>query len=404
MSPATAYAAGQASFELDNVRIVVSSSFMSPLVFVVAVAGNANQVATALKRRPFREFSVIAVSFGTRPGTERVPVAEAGGVKAYRAALANYRAQQQGQPQTGPSASIFGQQVVGQVSVVKLHLDSLQPKATVIAEWVVEAGQRLWIVRLSQEQQLGASDLIPASQSFKAFGDVVLKSDTLDRTSTVHRNGRPTTRGSHTTSPTTRGAMGITDLAVPAWWSGDCDASGYMSGSGGAAAYRLGATFRGMPVCGPRPAFDDGPDVLVSFPGGWGEYEWECVELAMRYLYLAYGIDTYGASGSEVVWNYSGSLLQQVANGSRYVAPQPGDVLSYGATGSFGHTSIVTSSAIDANGNGTISVIEENNSSDGTSTLNVSNWWVKGNAGSVSGWLHATSRLAPSVYVPLVQQ
>ena len=42
-----------------------------------------------------------------------------------------------------------------------------------------------------------------------------------------------------------------------------------------------------MTACGPRPIADGAPDVLVNFfPGSWGEFDFECVELAMRYLYL----------------------------------------------------------------------------------------------------------------------
>ena len=390
----TAFAAGSAGFRLDGVEITVNSSFMSPLVFTTSAAGSASQVATAVQRHPFREFSITAVSFGTRPGTEKVPGAQGGGSRAYLAALASYRGQQHGNPQVGPSAQIFGQQVAGQVSVVNLHLDSAQVKPTLIVEWVVEAGPRLWIVRLSQEQRtpvtVASTATVPSS-----FRDVVISADRLDSPSTVatHRQTLP------------RRPSRSATVAQPSWWSGDCDYTTYMAGSGGWPSYRLGAVYAGIPACGPRPApyAENAPDVLVAFPGGWGEYEWECVELAMRYLYLQYGIDAYGANGSNVVWNYAGTLLEQIGNGDGAVLPQRGDVLSYGATGTFGHTSIVTATNVDASGNGTISVMEQNNSVDGASTLLVNNWWVAGDVGSVSGWLHAAPALFPTVYVPLAE-
>jgi hypothetical protein len=52
---------------------------------------------------------------------------------------------------------------------------------------------------------------------------------------------------------------------------------------------------------------------------------------------------------------------------------------------------VVSSSSVDTNGNGTIVVDDENSSVTGSSTLQVQNWSVLGNAGSVSGWLHNPS-------------
>ena len=73
-----------------------------------------------------------------------------------------------------------------------------------------------------------------------------------------------------------------------------------------AGAHPLGASYRGVEVCGPRPGADGAPNRLVRFfPGAWGELEWQCVELSMRYLYLAYGVLPYGANGKDVVANYS---------------------------------------------------------------------------------------------------
>ena len=86
----------------------------------------------------------------------------------------------------------------------------------------------------------------------------------------------------------------------------------------------------------------------------------------MRFLYLAYGIAPYSANGSQVVWNYSGSLLTKIANGTAGLAPQPDDVLSYGATSTSGHTSVVAASNVNANGSGTITVIEENAAASGS--------------------------------------
>jgi hypothetical protein len=167
----------------------------------------------------------------------------------------------------------------------------------------------------------------------------------------------------------------------PPWWSGDCDVNNNPG------SYRLGGTFAGIAACGPRPLFGGGDNLVRFFPGAVGDYEWECVELSARYLYLHYNQAPYIANGSQVVWNYPGSRLRKVSNGTAGAAPVAGDVLSYGATSTNGHTSVVAGSSVDGSGNGSIDVIEENNSPGGSARLSVSGWWVNSNL-SVTGWLH----------------
>jgi hypothetical protein len=115
----------------------------------------------------------------------------------------------------------------------------------------------------------------------------------------------------------------------------------------------------------------------------------------MRFLYLIYGINPYQANGSQVVWNYSGNRLVKISNGTAGKAPQPNDILSYGSTSTSGHASIVTSSNIDGNGNGTITVIEQNSSPSGSNTLSVNNWVVTAWS-TISGWLHDNTSITIS--------
>jgi hypothetical protein len=57
-------------------------------------------------------------------------------------------------------------------------------------------------------------------------------------------------------------------LPTPSWWNGACDSGNY------AGAHPLGASYRGVPVCGPRPGADHAPNRPVQFfPGAWGELE-----------------------------------------------------------------------------------------------------------------------------------
>ena len=135
---------------------------------------------------------------------------------------------------------------------------------------------------------------------------------------------------------------------------------------------------------------------MVFFPGAWGELEWQCVELSMRFMYVAYGVSPYGANGKDVVNNYTsaaGGGLVKVTNGTSGKAPAPGDVISFGATttSASGHTGVIESANVDASGNGTVRMLSQNDTTDGWRTLSVSNWSVNGPAaslGATTGWLH----------------
>ncbi len=179
--------------------------------------------------------------------------------------------------------------------------------------------------------------------------------------------------------------------ARPSWWKGACDV-GYHPGS-----YRLTADFDGLQACAPGPA-QGGADHLVRFfSGAWGEYEWECVELSMRWMYLAWGVRPYGANGNGVVANYPNGQagyppLTKVSNGTRAEAPVPGDVLSIDDSDSFGHTEVIAATSVNSSGNGVLRAITDNwdAQSDGWVWLSVSNWVVSDRVpgNRVLGWLH----------------
>ena len=99
-------------------------------------------------------------------------------------------------------------------------------------------------------------------------------------------------------------------VRFPPWWSGPCDDGHYP----GRFPCRAG-TASPLADRGPNRGGYDWP--VEFFPDAWGELEWECVELSMRWLYLEYGVRPYPANGSGVVWDYSpadGGDLQKVAN------------------------------------------------------------------------------------------
>lgn len=184
-------------------------------------------------------------------------------------------------------------------------------------------------------------------------------------------------------------------IPPPPWWQGTCDDE--RSGADPSSA-PLGAAWDGLVACGPGPN-EGGYDSLVNFyPGAWGEFEWECVELSMRWMYLAWGVPPYPANGNQVVDNYAeynpnGPKLTVVKNGTKGVPPEPGDVLELDDGDAYGHTEVVTASSVNSLGDGSVRVLTENLSSptNGAATLPVSNWVVGGDFGTVVDWLHNPS-------------
>jgi len=200
-----------------------------------------------------------------------------------------------------------------------------------------------------------------------------------------HDIGRASPRAGREVIATVRNTTTPPAVRFPPWWSGICDVNNDPQ------SYPL-SSWDGLTACGPGPN-RGGYDVSVSFyPGAWGEFEWECVELSMRWLYLEYGVRPYSADGSQVVVDYSradGGDLQQIANDGTGV-PRPGDVMSMEPTSQEGHTAVVTGVDV-SHGDGTVSILEQNmNGGNGTNTLGVVDNVVQPDDGMpVTGWLQA---------------
>lgn len=371
-----------ATFTVDGVELELVTSFLANPAFVSSDPSSAIQTASAVERTPvFKAFSVTAAPFGTSPPTESVPVAAPGGAGAYRRALRAFREEQGGRPEEGATMRLFGEEVVGLRSVVPLTIRDGDPVPVAITEWVVEAGPRLWIVRASREVGSETRGVETTSELSAGFWDTALRSPDAGRPSTSLAAGEQ-----EPSLPTREGALSAaaSDLPFPSWWQGECDTD-YFHAETDVDAYPLGAEYRGLKACGPRPWWDGGPWAWVNFGEGIDEIEWQCPELSMRFLYLAYGIAPYPANGNQVVENYSGDQLEKVWNCTGR-APQPDDVLSYGFATSVGHTSVVVDSDVDGSGDGTIQVIEQNGSPTGDNALAVEDWCVVGYTDI--GWLH----------------
>ena len=375
---------------LDGVELRLCTSFIDAPQFAFPNPTDGAQVATAVDRsRGYREISITAVAFGLKPATEALPASGPGSGDLYRAILREYRRKRGANPSQGPNGTIFGKDVLSSLSIESLNVDGPEAKPIAIAEWTVEAGNRTWILRVSQELPVDKAAETTAWAALTAAEGTELESSNLSQPSSSRAAAGSLWPGSSSVLPHAEAPEAITaGLPSPSWWKGDCDATNYYNNSNPHTnAFALGAVYRGMKACEP-PSIAGGPDVWVNFGTGWSQAEWECVELSMRFLYLAFGIAPYGANGSQVVWNYGGSRLEKVSNGTTGHKPLPDDVLSYGSTSTWGHTSVVTASSVDGSGSGSITVIEQNAAANGSSTLNVSNWSVQGNAGAVSGWLH----------------
>jgi len=390
-APAPALLRGPAAgvAEVDGVRLAVATPELPGAAFTSSVPGEPEQGAVAHATGPYREISLRAVPYGHSSPAEGLPVAAAGSASTYRATLRSERVAAQARTAAGPAASLFGHRVAG--TVFGQHIVATGGVATTadIVEWVTEAGGRVWVLRVTRASRPGA----PLSGDFAAGTTVT--SATLSTPTTVPSASRPALgigapaaggaklTASGDSQAVSAGAVTPT-LRAPGWWNDDCDKGD------NAGYYRLGAVFYGVPACGPR----GGGHVVHFFDGSWGVLEWQCVELSLRWMYLAYGVLPYSGNGKDLVSNYSttyGGDLTKVYNAPGTIVPRGGDVISLGPSSAFGHTMVATRTEVDSNGDGTVYAMEENASSTGATTLELRHYIVQPKYGyEVIGWLHST--------------
>ena len=378
----------QAAFTLDGISLTLRAPSI-PGKFTASTSEDYIQMATAARLDPYAEISLTTIPYGTKPVTENLPVAQAGIAETYLEALREERLQSNGTVVAGPTASLLGKQVTAIASVLEISIKPDQLSTVLIVEWVFEAGERAWILRINQPLNSNlsiAEQTQPLAQVSLTARDVSLPS-----ASVAYREELRDSPELPTVPEPPIGAL-ASDLPFPGWWDGECDIN-YYTPRAGTPSYPLGAEYRGVKACGPRPYWDGVPDVVVYFfPGAHGELEWQCVELSMRFMYLAYGINPYPGNGLAVVNNYSGTQLVKIANDTVGQPPMPGDVISYGTTG-VGHTSVVMASDVDANGNGTVTILEQNNRPSGTQDHTVIDWHVYAYT-LITGWLHEPSTVS----------
>jgi len=371
------------SFVLDGVEVNLSSPFIKNKSVIISDPTDPIQTAAFIQRSPaWKELTVTAFPLGTVPSTEIFSAADTISLENIRNTLSEHRRTQDENTQPGPTAFIFEQEAPSHISKIDIFINVDEPTTVQIIEWVVEAGDRIWLLRKSEDLGAETNQTGQSQDELTDFPevDIVLTSSKLDAESQILQNIQP--KDILETEPKIPA-----DLPSPDWWDGECDTNNYHSQTG-VWSYPLGGSHRGVQACGPRPWYDDVQDVLVRFyPGAWGHYEFQCVELCMRFMYLAYEIEPYQASGNEVVPHYSGDLLIKVNNGTEGYPPLPNDIISAGSTTTYGHSTIVMESNVDEQGNGSITVLEQNSSANGIRTYTVTNWTVQSST-TVIGWLH----------------
>jgi CHAP domain len=168
-----------------------------------------------------------------------------------------------------------------------------------------------------------------------------------------------------------------------------------------------------VPACGPVPGEGTGSgardDPVYAYPGALWTSGYQCVEFSERYLYDRYGVTMdVLTNGDQVAAHYAANfpgLFMIVRNGTPHRAPADGDVLSLSATAGFdsaagGHTGVVQSSSVDAAGDGTVTVIEENATASGVAVLTVAGWTVRYPGYRYIEWLTTTGEKAAAGYSP----
>ncbi len=363
---------GPVEISIDGIPLTIDSPFM-PSQIVASNPGDASQVASAFSLTPYEEFSLLAVQYGNFAPIEDLPVATQGGSITYRSVLASFRSQQGGSPSPALSVELFGQNVSGSYSIVDLITGDVAA-STLIVEWVVEAQNHIWIVRIVKDLSDGTNP------------NTFLNS--LEGLSIVQNGSAQMV----VNTSTDQVIESLGAVPFPSWWSGNCNVDNHPG------SFQL-ATYDGLVSCGPIGS----SQLVYFFPGAVGQYEWQCTELAKRYLYLKYSINPYQANGKDVVNNmpnqYIGATFERIANGTFQKTPQAGDVISFGPGTTFGHVAVVTGSNVDSNGNGTISIIEQNWNQNGQRSLAVVSWKVKSSL-PVSNWLHEIEQTPPPAPTP----
>ncbi|MBV9104101.1 MAG: CHAP domain-containing protein [Candidatus Eremiobacteraeota bacterium] len=375
------------SVVVDGVRVNVSGI---DGVVLSASAGDATQETTIFDPARKRTLSVIAVPFGTRPGIEdTLPLAHRGGAAQYRTALDEFRLRTGEFATDAPTIDLFGQRVDGDFSQRHEHVTTSEgrdfERDVFTAEWVAEAGPRLWIIREVQFEPTSEALTTVADFSAALRGVSVASDGTVGNPTTVKRDVARAGASSWLSAPA---------IKRPARYGDGCDSADYDRATfANDWRHALGAIFRGVPACGPRPG--TGAPAIAAALGAPGAevVQFGAAELSLRWMNLVFNTPPFAGNGDELLLNYDpangGEPLFKYVNVPKYgILPMPGDVLSYETGGTGGHTAVVENVHVDRRGNGSLTVLEQDASVHGVGHLLVRNGEVLSNKGGpILGWL-----------------
>jgi hypothetical protein len=181
--------------------------------------------------------------------------------------------------------------------------------------------------------------------------------------STAARPGVPLVPGTKPTVPTNVGLGGA--VARSSLSSEDGLGADYCSSHYGSP---LGAHYRNVYACAPATGT---PPLTYDSTG------YQCVELSVRFVWDVFHRYILNVpSGAELVNVGHAELGIPIGYPARHVIPLPGDVLSLSGAHAdpWGHTAVVVRDGVDANGNGSIGIMEENGSASGLDQINVRGW------------------------------
>jgi len=175
--------------------------------------------------------------------------------------------------------------------------------------------------------------------------------------------GRP---GLAPVSPGTGAGSGSRrDRVRKALTRGEGAGKSWCSDQGG---YTLGAHYDNVYACGPATGTPDDFDTMG----------FQCVELSARFLWVVYHDFVANIpDGKDLVHLAGAALGIPIGTPGPGSLPAPGDVVSmWGgpAADVYGHTAVVTAVQVDASGNGTITIMEQNAINTGWDQLDVSHW------------------------------
>jgi uncharacterized delta-60 repeat protein len=338
----------------------------------------------------YATFNIRAALPGAQPGPG-MPVYMAGQVDAYRQAAHDLAASSSGRVTNADSADLWGEKVPG------FQTDDTLPSPQKdrhfhTVEWEVEHNGRLWVFSLAWDTAIRN-----AGEWREATNHLVIERSTANLPDTAIDLGRTDSSAPSGLSRETMGGDPV-DKGLPAWWEGDiCDDGDYFENTG-VHAVPLGLPWHGVYACGTNPLSAMVNYWVQFYPGAWGQVEWQCVELANRFLYLEWGIPPVQGNAREMKDNLPASMVFYANDGAHPMVP--GDILiddGKNASDS-GHAMVITGTHFDGTGEQFVDILEQNSSPAGSRSIHITDGIVDNDAWAwgrpVQGWLHVKANTA----------